>query len=74
MNANIIAKEITQREGLKVELSIAQVKEVLGIVAEMMATDPEYRDTIIKLGKRRLARQVKGGIVPVLGRRVKAKR
>lgn len=53
MNANELAKLITKREGKRLSLSIAQVKEVLGIVSDYLVLAPEYRDLLIKLGKRR---------------------
>jgi hypothetical protein len=41
MNLNELAKRITEREGGKVNLSIAQVKEVLGITLELLAELPD---------------------------------
>lgn len=40
-NLNELARRITQREGGKVNLPIAQVKEVLGIALELLAELPD---------------------------------
>jgi hypothetical protein len=53
MNANDLAKYIAGKEGKNLELSIAQVKEVIGLVADFLVVCPENRDLLIKLGKRR---------------------
>ena len=35
MNLNQLAKEICRREGKKIEVNIAQVKEILRVIVEM---------------------------------------
>jgi hypothetical protein len=35
MNLNQLAKEITKREGLKKQVNIAQVKEILRVIVDM---------------------------------------
>ena len=39
MNVNQLAKEITKHEGLKVQVNIAQVKEILRVLAVILVTD-----------------------------------
>lgn len=39
MNLNQLAKEITKHEGLKKQVDIAQVKEVLRVLADILASD-----------------------------------
>lgn len=65
MNLNEFAREVTLREGGKVRLSIAQVKEVLRITLRMLAFMPEreverifsyYRRGRRVLGKKRTGR------------------
>jgi len=49
MNLNDLAKEITLQEGKKVNLSIAQVKEVLKIVLIQLSLLPSSElETILK--------------------------
>lgn len=61
-NMNDLARVVVRREGKKKSLSIAQVKEVLGIVSDLLARDYEvtliqvlYRDGL----RRKLAKQRK---------------
>lgn len=49
MTANDLAKIITKREGKRLSLSIAQVKEVLGILAGLCANDVECTKAFVKL-------------------------
>ena len=39
MTINELAKEITKREGLKKEINITQVKEILRVLAEIFAKE-----------------------------------
>lgn len=50
MNLSILAKEITLKEGGKVNLPIAQVKEVLKLTLQALARQPinDVLSTIIK--------------------------
>ncbi len=43
-----LAKEIAKREGLKKSADIAQITEILGHLADILATDTEYA-TVIEL-------------------------
>lgn len=59
MNLNDLAKIICEEEGGKEQLSIAQVKEVIGILSEKLAK-PMGPDLIVKLiqtGNRRLKKK-----------------
>lgn len=40
MNKNDLAKEIAEREGGKKSLSIAQIKEVLKIICDLVKEEP----------------------------------
>ena len=40
MNLNQLAKEITKHEGLKKQVDIAQVKEIIRVIIQLMATEP----------------------------------
>jgi len=54
MNWNDAAAEITRREGLKKQVSIAQVKEVIGILADWFHAAPgPVIDGLASLGLRR---------------------
>jgi hypothetical protein len=50
MNLNTVAKEITLAEGKKINLSIAQVKEVLGLFVDYLANYP-FADVAAMLAK-----------------------
>lgn len=50
MNMNDIAKRVTLLESGKTSISIAQVKEVLGIAALLMATDSEVHAALLNYG------------------------
>lgn len=52
-NMNDFAKIVTEQEGGKVNLSIAQVKEVLRIVCDLCVTHPYFIALIIKNGLKR---------------------
>lgn len=53
MNLNTLAKEITKREGKKINLSIAQVKEVLSITLRLLAKldEDEILDIVYRYKK-----------------------
>lgn len=53
MNMNKVAAEIAKREGKKKSLSIAQIKEVLGIVSDMCFENTAFVRELICLGWRR---------------------
>lgn len=54
MNLNIMAAQITRAEGKKKSLSIGQVKEVIGLMADYRLINPEDFDkTMHRLGRRR---------------------
>lgn len=57
-----ICREVTLREAGKKEVSIAQVREIIGIMSDLMF-DVEHSDKIIKLmrtnGRRRFVRRMK---------------
>lgn len=52
-NLNDLAQAIAKREGQKVSLSIAQVKEVLAIVSDYVWCDSDVIELLIKAGRRR---------------------
>lgn len=54
MNLNTLAKEVTLREGKKKSISIAQVKEVIGIIAELVYVNEDLHCKLERLGKKRL--------------------
>lgn len=49
---NVLAKEITDAEGLKDSLSIAQVKEVLRHAARLVAKSPDMTVAFLQYGKK----------------------
>lgn len=54
MNINEIAKLVSKKEGLKKSISIAQIKEVIGIVAELIVKDPIALASLLQLGAKRV--------------------
>ena len=54
MNIHLLAVEITKKEGKKKSLSIAQVKEVIGLVADEIYLDPELLQKLLALGSKRI--------------------
>jgi hypothetical protein len=48
VNANDLAKLITQREGKRLSLSIAQVKEVMRVMADLFSESEEVRVALIR--------------------------
>lgn len=70
MNMNKLAKEICKREGLKKQVDIAQVKEILGHVSDLMyeTASPFLRD--LPLPKKR---SVLGSLFANGARRAKRK-
>ena len=58
INLHELARRIAQREGGRVNLPIAQVKEVLSIALRLLGEYPEaaIRDAIRRVSRRRAAR------------------
>jgi hypothetical protein len=54
MKINDVSKCIAVKEGKKYQLSIAQINEVVGIVCDMMYTDPLLAVDLINHGRVRL--------------------
>jgi hypothetical protein len=52
MNMNDIARAVTKAEGGKTSVTIAQVKEVLKIIAAGMYANAEVFDAMIRYGSR----------------------
>ena len=52
-NLNDLAKQVTLKEGKKKSISIAQVKEVIGLISEAIHEKPEIIAELIKLGAKR---------------------
>ena len=53
LNGNTLAKYVTQEEGGKESLGIAQVKEVIGIMAKVAYKRPvEFLNLMYRLGKK----------------------
>lgn len=46
MNLNSVATEITKSEGKKVEVNIAQTKEILRVLIDLMACNTEIQDVV----------------------------
>lgn len=60
MTANDLARLITAREGKKKQISVAQAKEVLGVMADLTFADPAgIYAILLGLGKRRATSRVK---------------
>lgn len=53
MNLNTLASEITKREGKRLSLSVAQVKEVVGLLADACFADAQVVAALVAAGKRR---------------------
>jgi hypothetical protein len=54
MNLNELAREIAKREGKKISLSIAQIKEVIKIIGEIfLENDMTFRIMVKNCRKRR---------------------
>lgn len=53
MNANELAKAITELEGKHESVSIAQVKEIIGIVADGIFAYPDVLHCLVALGIKR---------------------
>jgi hypothetical protein len=53
MNANEIAKYLAQKEGLKKETNIAQIKEILGHLCELVYRQPSIILELVRVGKNR---------------------
>lgn len=64
MNLNQLAKEICSREGLKKQVNIAQVKEIIGCLCEIFCVSDgaelyELVNLLDSTGKKRLAKKPK---------------
>jgi len=46
INENTLAKQIAQKEGKKVEVNIAQIKEVLSIALGILANDHKMSEVV----------------------------
>lgn len=53
MNINDIVKCVVGREGLKSSVTIGNVREIIGIVSDLVCEDVLVVETLIKNGKRR---------------------
>lgn len=53
INLNDMADMISEKEGKKEEVNIAQIKEVLGVVAQCLYENPELVGKVLALGKAR---------------------
>lgn len=51
MNLNELAKSITEAEGGKVNLTVAQVKEVMKLISKAMYDSPDVTINMLKAGK-----------------------
>lgn len=61
ISANELAQLVAFREGKKESLPIGQIKEVLGIVADLLQSEPGVLACLVKLGlsrRRALLRRV----------------
>lgn len=54
---NSMARMITLREGKTSQLTIAQVKEVIGILADEAFQAPDVAIDLVELGRRRLRKR-----------------
>jgi len=71
MNLNDLAKEIAKREGGKVQVNIAQIKEIISVLGEILEEYGvveclEILETLQKVGKRRLSEK---GTVTIIRRK-----
>jgi hypothetical protein len=63
MNIKEIVKEIAEREGKTKEVSIGNIREILGIVADLLYVDDDTVIAVLSLGKRRyIKRNGRNGI------------
>ena len=58
-NMNELAKFICSLEGKKSQVSIGDVKELLGIIGDLMYANPEVHNLIMKNGRRRVNKLVR---------------
>jgi hypothetical protein len=56
MNLNEMAREITYYEGGAQSLSVAQIKEVIKIIARMVFEDPKLLVALYRNGEKQTAR------------------
>lgn len=57
MNLQELASEVAKREGLKSQARIYDIREILGIVADVMFEIPAVKDELIKAGILRAKRK-----------------
>lgn len=53
MNMNELAAKVTRLEGKRLSLSVAQVKEVIGLIADQCLETPGTLEDLLALGRRR---------------------
>ena len=56
MKVTDLYKLIAEREGKKSEVSIGNIREIVGIIADLLTNDEVYK-CLVKLGKRRAKRK-----------------
>ena len=59
MNLKELYKVIAKREGKKSEVSIGNIREIVGIIADILVKHPKTVSTLYRLGQRR-AKKNKG--------------
>lgn len=53
MNVNTVVRQVVGREGKKKSVNIAQVREIVSIMSDMLYRDSEVISILIQNGKRR---------------------
>ena len=53
MNIKQIVEELCKREGKKRQVNIAQMKEVVGYISEILAENQKALDSLVRLGNKR---------------------
>ena len=53
MTLKELASKISKLEGKKHEASVGDVREIIGLISDQLASDPALADLLIKNGKRR---------------------
>lgn len=53
MKLNEIYKQVAKLEGKKKQVSIAQIREIIGIISDLMLKHPKIISTLYRLGERR---------------------
>lgn len=52
-------KDICEKEGLKKQLSVAQVSEVMSIVAFKLVTEPDFLVELVRVGSTHLRKKLR---------------